>query len=350
MSGLKVDLLPPACLSPRTHHNLRLRNVRPNSKYCQPDAVKAYVRQQQDVSLQQPELFIEKLEQIENDIGTWGALVFGLLSVSRDDLAQGFDNFFTLTDKLKQETNDENLFTNNPHLFDRLGFILPWINFYEYSQYRFGAGLFRIRNYFLFDKTLKAKIGNCIVDAALIASLMLYAGFTVGEGRNSRYLHSAVYLPGPQYQDFCLWTVNHERVGFGQRKFDPEDRFSGPLSFIATLIVFKYYNKITSTLTPPSKGGEKKAIKYFEQILNELSVAETINPFLSRVYVLKREIYRELGDKIMLEKMDQYVSAVKQYRVDPGLARAALVKGNSAPLLAALPDTTDALEKYPLID
>jgi hypothetical protein len=345
-----IDRLPPAWLTAQTRHNLRLRNIRPKSEFSKPQDVKAYVKEQQAITLQRPESFLGALDQIEQDLGTWGALVFGLLVASGDDISRGFDSFFMLVDKLRQETNDQGLFENNPDLFDRLAFILPWKDFYQYEQFHFGTGLYRARNYFLFEKSLKAKIGNCIVDAALIASLMLYAGFTVGEGRNSRYLHSSVYFPSPRHHDFCLWTVNHEKVGFGQRKFDSNDQFSGPMSFIATLIAFKYYHKMTSTLAPLTKGGEKGKSDYFGQILNELSVAEAINPFLSRIYVLKREIYRELQDKRKVEQMDQYVSAAKQFSVDPNSARAALAKGCEAPLLAALPDMTDAPEKCLLID
>jgi len=309
MKSVTLKNLPPACQRPQDLRFFNLRNIR---RDVSPRAALDYVGKLAMPSRLEPNHVLSALEQIEQDLGTYGALLFGLLLVSGADqksLVEGFSQFFVVVKAVEA-------CLEKPHVFESLDPVVsPRLKFRRGERdFKYGLKVLERNFHHSYNEDWQGT-GNCVINASLYAVLAIYGGAVVGEQREIIKQHPVVFtLEHPVRNCYWSWDATDITPRFFARPFKDNQIISGPFSLIATLLVYRTWKKWSSQL------GEKGLLSSteLEQLSCTLDLAKKINPFSTSLYSLKGAICEMQGNIEQSAKMLEYERVMSEVRVSIG--------------------------------
>jgi len=262
---------------------LRFRNVPSGLSLAQK---KVFVRNDGLPPIENPQHFVQTMQRWEQTLGTTYAALGGMVMMSGsphiDQIIEGFETFnflcLTLSPLLGGTTIDhlQALFNG---ISEKLVFEPAWPNLLE--------GLNNFEDNLAGDGINYAKVGDCVVCAAIFSLLYSFAGGLAGEAHRINNPHTTAFLePHGYYYE-----------GAGDKRLLPLDQraplvISGLFSFIANMTLMNFVSQVQGNNINAIKTLPKEKLEY---LLSMLNCAEAINPYHLFLYNYKELVLAGLG-------------------------------------------------------
>ncbi|MFH1826496.1 MAG: hypothetical protein ABH823_04310 [bacterium] len=249
-----------------------------------PQNIKEFIADHGIPNLTKPKDFIIYLKELEMKVGTWRALLTGLMVISdgagRDLIKEGFEVFDNLRSQVPQPADSERKLNA----------------FFEATKERFTYGnadngiIQGMKNFSLDPSVEGNEIGSCIVAASIFALIMMSHGFVVGEEHRIERHHSVAIVQSPQAGLF-MFSRSPGKPYFKKFELELSCILSSALSFIPALINYQCF------LAVPELGPNQPGEKELRALLQRLDLVEALNPYFATLYDLRASIYERLGDR-----------------------------------------------------
>ena len=222
-------------------------------------------------SIKNQAAYINKLATYEKELGTATAGLIGLHTC----LEERTENDLVMMLKTFDEAY---VLLNNQRAFHSLDSLERGLNCrVRFSPYQndLQVGLSRLTEN-LEGKT--REVSCCVVGSAMFALLALRAGLEIEAGYNPENFHALAVVPGERK----FFDVDQNYSGWHHFRSSRVIITGSPFLFIPSLIIFNV--------------DCQKGRKAPTGLLQQLALAETINPYYVELYKLRSSLLKEIGD------------------------------------------------------
>jgi len=292
--------LPPSVRQPTRLNIFNLRNRPTKLSLAE---TKAEVARAGVLDKKQPHEFVEKLIDLEHGVGTYQAVLVGLLSVSDNVRMAEINEGLELFEKIRQALPPRLAWISDyDRLYDLLGPALKYVE----GQRETLLGLKSLADNLSLG-TDKG-VGDCLVCSSLYALATLSRGGLAGEARRIGWRHNYTLLP-IRGQGFYLYDRQATSPDFFLLEEPHEFVLSNHFSFISSLLLGQTSEQVENKYKLVASDREK--------LLLNLELVELINPFHSYIYKYRKDIYF-IERKPELEEMNkQYYLQMREQKGSP---------------------------------
>lgn len=293
---MELNLSSPAQRIISGQHPLRPLEVRNIPRRIDRGQAEDYIRRHGIPSVAKPDEFVDRMVDLEPQMGTARAALVGLLS----------------TDK---EVNEERLLLGLKQ-FDEVEASIPALpateqdkleGLYNYSRTRL---LFTDADNNMRDALAALKgnvfknsgnpVGNCVICASIFTLLALDRQFIAGELRKISSYHSVSYIQigGLEFvfhrdSESTFMGLLEDAYENNRSKLKPDIFIIGSaFSFISALLI----SKVRTATRSQHVNNRRLCNDAMEELLSMLACAEAINPFNTRLYMEQAIAYQWLFD------------------------------------------------------